>query len=101
LPENFVRSVVIDWQRVIFEAVGGDDTPLELQVASDRMTLVPGADGWPVAYDYTVGGRKHRFVGEGASAICHVKSFHPQDDHYGLSPMQAATALDKVIMASC
>jgi HK97 family phage portal protein len=79
------------------EAVGGDDTPLELHVLrSDRMTLVPGADGWPVAYDYTVGGRKHRFaVGEGASPICHVKSFHPQDDHYGLSPMQAAaTALD-------
>jgi HK97 family phage portal protein len=60
------------------------------------MTLVPGADGWPVAYDYTVGGRKYRFaVGEGASPICHVKRFHPQDDHYGLSPMQAAaTALD-------
>jgi HK97 family phage portal protein len=79
------------------EAVGGEDTPLELHVLqSDRMTLVPGADGWPVAYDYTVGGRKHRFaVGVGASPICHVKSFHPQDDHYGLSPMQAAaTALD-------
>ncbi len=79
------------------EAVGGEDTPLELHVLrSDRMTLVPGADGWPVAYDYTVGGRKHRFsVGEGASPICHVKSFHPQDDHYGLSPMHAAaTALD-------
>jgi HK97 family phage portal protein len=29
------------------------------------------------------------------SPICHIKSFHPQDDHYGLSPMQAAaTALD-------
>ncbi len=79
------------------EAVGGDDVPLELHVLrSDRMTLVPGADGWPVAYDYTVGGRKHRFaVGEGPSPVCHIKSFHPQDDHYGLSPMQAAaTALD-------
>ncbi len=79
------------------EAVGGEDVPLELHVLrSDRMALVPGADGWPVAYDYTVGGRKHRFhVGEGASPVCHIKSFHPQDDHYGLSPMQAAaTALD-------
>lgn len=79
------------------EAVGGEDTPLELHVLrSDRMTLVPGTDGWPVAYDYTVGGRKHRFaVGDGPSPVCHVKSFHPQDDHYGLSPMQAAaTALD-------
>ncbi|MEL6548793.1 MAG: phage portal protein [Pseudomonadota bacterium] len=78
------------------EAVG-EGFPLELHVLrSDRMSLVPGADGWPVAYDYTVGGRKHRFhVTEGASPICHIKSFHPQDDHYGLSPLQAAaTALD-------
>ena len=55
-----------------------------------------GADGWPVAYDYAVGGKKHRFhVQGGPSPICHVKLFHPQDDHYGLAPMQAAaTALD-------
>ncbi|NBD28514.1 MAG: phage portal protein [Alphaproteobacteria bacterium] len=75
------------------EAVGGaGGVPAELHVLrSDRMALVPGADGWPVAYDYTVGGRKHRFhVGEGPSPICHVRSFHPQDDHYGLSAMQAA-----------
>lgn len=79
------------------EAVSGEGIPLELHVLrSDRMALVPGADGWPVAYDYTVGGRKHRFaLGDGSSPICHIKSFHPQDDHYGLSPMQAAaTALD-------
>lgn len=79
------------------EAVGGESVPLELHVLrSDRMTLVPGADGWPVAYDYTVGGRKHRFaMGEGAAPVCHIKNFHPQDDHYGFSPMQAAAmALD-------
>ncbi|PVA08052.1 phage portal protein [Thalassorhabdomicrobium marinisediminis] len=76
------------------EAVGGEGVPVELHVLrSDRMTVVPGADGWPVAYDYTVGGRKHRFaLGEGPAPICHIKSFHPQDDHYGLSPMQAAAA---------
>ncbi|PIE14592.1 MAG: phage portal protein [Rhodobacterales bacterium] len=75
------------------EAVGGaDGVPLELHVLrSDRMSLVPGADGWPVAYEYAVGGRKHRFdVSEGVPAVCHIKSFHPQDDHYGFSPMQAA-----------
>ena len=66
--------------------------PGELHVLrSDRMNVVPGADGWPVAYDYVVGGRTHRFaVSEEFSPICHLKSFHPQDDHYGLSPMQAA-----------
>ncbi|EEX10439.1 phage portal protein, HK97 family [Ruegeria lacuscaerulensis ITI-1157] len=62
--------------------------PVELHVLrSDRMSVVPGADGWPRAYDYTAGGKTHRFPAE---AICHIKSFHPQDDHYGFSPMQAA-----------
>ncbi|MBK8441582.1 MAG: phage portal protein [Rhodobacter sp.] len=74
------------------EAVPGDKGPVELHVLrSDRMALVPGPDGWPVAYDYVVGGRTHRFaVAEGLSPICHIKSFHPTDDHYGLSPLQAA-----------
>lgn len=75
------------------EAVGaGSGAPVELHVLrSDRMRLVPGADGWPVAYEYTVGARKHRFDVSGpVSPLCHIKSFHPQDDHYGLSPMQAA-----------
>ncbi|MFO7920991.1 MAG: phage portal protein [Nioella sp.] len=80
------------------EAVSPDGAlPGELHVLrADRMRLVPGPDGWPVAYDYAVGGKKHRFhVQGGPSPICHVKLFHPQDDHYGLSPMQAAaTALD-------
>ncbi len=45
------------------EAVGGaEGAPLELHVLrSDRMNLVPGANGWPVAYDYAVGAKKHRF----------------------------------------
>ena len=50
--------------------------PVELHVLrSDRMSVVPGADGWPVAYEYRVGGKKHRFpVVDGASMICHVKA---------------------------
>jgi HK97 family phage portal protein len=79
------------------EAVSPEEgAPQELHVLrSDRMSLVPGADGWPAAYDYTVGSKKHRFNAQGISPICHIRSFHPQDDHYGLSPMQAAaTAID-------
>jgi HK97 family phage portal protein len=75
------------------EAVGADDgLPDELHVLrSDRVSILPGADGWPMAFDYAVGARKHRFpVVDGLSMVCHVRSFHPQDDHYGLSPMQAA-----------
>jgi len=77
------------------EAVGEGGVPLELHV-------LRGADGWPVAYEYAVGGKAHRFAVEGGqSPICHIKSFHPQDDHYGLSPMQAAAqALDVHTAAS-
>ncbi len=76
------------------EAVGGaaDARPLALHVLrSDRVTVIPGADGWPAAYEYGVGGRKRRFdMGGAAPALCHLKSFHPSDDHYGLAPLQAA-----------
>ena len=86
------------------EAVPGVGAlPGELHVLrSDRMALVPGADGWPVAYDYTVSGRTHRFaMSAEAQPICHIKTFHPQDDHYGFSPMQAAAvALDVHTSAS-
>ncbi|MEQ5868529.1 phage portal protein [Sagittula sp. NFXS13] len=75
------------------EAVAGEQgLPYELHVLrSDRMSVVPGPDGWPVAYVYEVAGRKHRFNVTGpVSPVLHVKTFHPQDDHYGLSPLQAA-----------
>ncbi len=77
------------------EAVSADAAlPVELHVLrSDRMSVVPGSDGWPVAYEYSVGGRKHRFpVSEAVSPVCHIRAFHPQDDHYGLSPLQAAAS---------
>ena len=57
------------------------------------MKVVPGSDGWPVAYEYSAGGRKHVFdmrAGPGAGAA--REGFHPQDDHYGLSPLAAAAS---------
>jgi HK97 family phage portal protein len=87
---GYVEAVVPDAP----DGTGGSQMglPVELHVLrSDRMSVVPGPDGWPVGYEYAVGGRKHRFdVTSAASPICHIRSFHPQDDHYGLSPMQAA-----------
>lgn len=78
------------------EAVSMNDgsAPAELHVLRpDRMRVIPGADGWPEAYDYSVGGRAHRFdMTTETQPILHLRSFHPQDDHYGLSPMKAAAA---------
>jgi HK97 family phage portal protein len=81
------------------EAVQVDGAPRELHaLRPDRMRVVPGADGWPTAYDYTVGAETIRFAqrdGDSIAPILHLTLFHPADDHYGLSPMEAAaTALD-------
>ncbi|MXU66311.1 phage portal protein [Oceanomicrobium pacificus] len=74
------------------EAAGPDGAPpRELHVLRpDRMRVVPGRDGWPEAYEYRVGGRRIRFDMLAGRPVLHLRSFHPADDHYGLSPLQAA-----------
>ncbi|NBJ11497.1 phage portal protein [Microvirga arsenatis] len=81
------------------EAVSLDGVPQELHaLRPDRMRVVPDADGWPAAYEYAVGTQAVRFAireDEAMPPILHLTLFHPADDHYGLSPMEAAaTALD-------
>lgn len=90
--EALYGQLLLSGDGYVEAVVGETGVPFELHVLrSDRMSVVPGADGWPVGYEYNVGGRKHRFdTGGAVSPICHVKAFHPQDDHYGLSPLQAA-----------
>ena len=80
------------------EAVGlgaggeGDAQVRELYaLRPDRVKLVPGADGWPHAYDYTVARSTVRFDQSAMlPPILHLTFFNPLDDHYGLSPLEAA-----------
>ena len=78
-------------------ALGGELREL-FALRPDRMKVIPGPDGWPEAFEYTAGGRSVRFAGEvvpGVRPILHVKLFNPVNDHYGLSPIEAAaTAID-------
>jgi HK97 family phage portal protein len=58
----------------------------------DRMTVIEGADGWPLAYEYCVNGRTSR-IGRDAGGflpVLHGTLFHPLDDYYGLSPLEPA-----------
>ena len=59
------------------------------------MKVIPGPNGWPEAFEYTADGRTVRFAGEatpGVRPVLHVKLFHPVNDHYGLSPIEAAAS---------
>ena len=60
----------------------------------DRMKVVPGADGWPEAYEYAVGGAHGALRPERRALppILHLTLFHPLDDHYGFAARGAAVA---------
>ncbi len=62
------------------------------------MKVIPGADGWRDGYEYTAGGQTVRIAGEvvpGIAAHPAPALLHPLNDHYGLSPIEAAaTAID-------
>jgi HK97 family phage portal protein len=58
----------------------------------DRMRVVEGHDGHPIAYSYTAGGRPRRLSLDAApvAQVLLMALFHPLDDHYGLAPLEAA-----------
>ncbi|WP_376836963.1 phage portal protein [Brevundimonas balnearis] len=70
-----------------------DGAPDELwSLRPDRVKVVPGPNGWPAAYEYAAGGRSVTIPrqGDGWSPVLHLRLFHPTDDHYGFSPLEAA-----------
>lgn len=72
------------------------DVPRELYaLRPDRMRIVPDVSGVPRAYRYEVEGRSVDWPVDpisGASDVLHLRDFHPLDDWYGLSPIEAAAA---------
>ena len=79
------------------EAVGPfrkDAPPRELYVLRpDRMTIKAGTNGLPGSYCYRVGQETREFKVDfikGTSEILHWKTFHPTNDFYGMSPLEAA-----------
>lgn len=76
-----------------YAEAAGDATPDELwALRPDRVKVVPGRSGWPEAYEYSVDGRSLRIgrAADGWAPVLHLKLFHPTDDHYGFSPLEAA-----------
>jgi HK97 family phage portal protein len=68
--------------------------PVELYpLRPDRMRVIPGVAGIPQGYEYSVNGKTRRILVDpldGRSEILHIKMFHPLNDWYGMSPIEAA-----------
>lgn len=76
-------------------AVGPDDeAPQELHLLRpDRMSVLAGSNGYPNAYRHNIGNHHMDYPIHpvtGRSRVMHLKAFHPLNDYYGLSPMEAA-----------
>jgi HK97 family phage portal protein len=67
----------------------GDEQPLELHtLRPDRVSVIAGKDGMAAGYRYSLNGAKYKDYK--TSQVLHLKYFHPLDDWYGLSPVEAA-----------
>jgi HK97 family phage portal protein len=85
------------------EAVSIDGEVRELHaLRPDRVQVVPGSDGRPMAYDYRVGGEVVRLRQDRASGACvlHLALPNPTHDHYGLAPLEAAQVSIDVLNAA-
>ena len=77
--------------QIVKDAAG---QPIELfALRPDRVSVVPGPDGWPCAYNYHVTGDQITLPVEdedGWPNIIQIKTMHPLDDHLGASALAAA-----------
>jgi HK97 family phage portal protein len=88
LIENILSFLLVAGNSYV-EVSTLDGTPRELvALRPDRVKVVAGANGWPEAYEYAVGGASTRLPAE---TVLHLKLFNPLDDYYGMSPLEAAS----------
>ena len=70
------------------EKVAIDGAPRELHaLRPDRVKAVASSNGWAEAYDYSVNGQSVRLPRE---TELQLRLFNPLNDHYGMSPLEAA-----------
>jgi HK97 family phage portal protein len=92
--EAVLAYLLLSGNSYIEMVTGEEGKPVELYpLRPDRVRLIPGAAGLPAAYEYTVNGQIKRLAvnpATGFSRILHLKLFHPLNDWYGMSPLEAA-----------
>lgn len=92
--QNLYQYRLISGNAYIQAAGPKASPPTELHLLRpDRIAIIAGKGTMPAAYRYTVGEYSTDFSvdrASGVSRVLHLKNFHPLNDWYGLSPVEAA-----------
>ncbi len=92
LMEGFYANLQISGNAYLEAGCLGEQVRELHLLRPDRMKVIPGPNGWPEGFEYSVNGKSVRFdqLASDLPPILHMKMFNPVDDYYGLSPFQAA-----------
>lgn len=98
--EAVVGYLLLSGNSYVEALLNEEGVPVELHpLRPDRIKIIPGPRNIPQAYEYTVGSYKRFFPVDpltGKSNLLHIKLFHPLNDWYGMSPIEAAScAIDQ------
>lgn len=90
--ETVISHLLLAGNAYIEMLVDHTGQPRELHcLRPDRLSIEPGSGGVPSAYIYTVEGRVRRIQHDTEHPpILHLRTFHPLNDWYGMSPLDAA-----------
>jgi HK97 family phage portal protein len=94
--ENVVCSLLLSGNAYIEVVNNALNQPCELYcLRPDRINVVPSSKGKIVRYDYTANGKTVSIIEDpisGRMPLLHLKLFHPLNDFYGMSPLEAAAS---------
>lgn len=94
--ESMVAYYFIAGNSFIEATRANSGPPRELwSLRPDRFQIVPGVRGLPQEYRFRAGGKEIVFEVDqirGDSPILHLKTFHPLNDWWGMSPIEAAAS---------
>lgn len=92
--EAIVGYLLLSGNSYVEAVMNHEGIPVELYpLRPDRMKVIPCLSGVAQAFEYVANGYTRRLDCDpisGKSAVLHMKNFHPQNDWYGLSPLEAA-----------
>jgi len=94
LFESIISYKLISGNSFVLAVTDGNGTPRELYtLRPDRLSITTDKNGYVNSYIYNAGNKDIKYPVDkltGRSVILHYKNFNPLNDHFGLSPIEAA-----------